>query len=358
MLSRQAIERAAAVLKRGEVVILPTDTVPGLFVRDTREGERKLLKLKGRGGKKPFTRMFGSRKQLLEAVRIESKMQELAIQRLLPGKTTLVLASARKGEGALGTRLPMDASLRTLVRRTGPLIATSANLSGQEPRDPTTIPEWLLKEVALVEEDASGDRLGPKPIASSVIDLTSERPVILRKGAVAIWTAGRRLGKTPYLAPPQELNVLFVCGGNTCRSSMAAALLRARCISPRVNIRSAGLSAAKGSQAARLARKVMREQGLSLEDHRSKELSDELAAWADLILAMTRGHLLSIRGRYAHFSDRAFLLSGFPQPWPHGRNIQDPIGGSLEIYKRTYQQIQLYIDLIWPGIEKVLTQAN
>jgi tRNA threonylcarbamoyl adenosine modification protein (Sua5/YciO/YrdC/YwlC family) len=358
MLSRQAIERAAAVLKRGELVILPTDTVPGIFVKDTPEGERRLRGLKGRGSMKPFARMFGSRKQLLEAVRIESKMQRLALERLLPGRVTLVLPSADKEEGTLGARLPMDASLRALARRTGPLIATSANLSGHQLRDPASLHPSLAAEVALVEEDASGESLDSKPIASSVIDLTSERPLILRKGACSIWTVGRRLGKTPYLAPPHELNVLFVCGGNTCRSPMAAALFRARCPSPRVNVRSAGLSAAKGSQAARLARMVMREQGLSLEEHRSEELSDELAAWADLILAMTRGHLLRIRRRYARFSDRTFLLTGFPKPWPHGRNIQDPIGGSLGIYKRTYQQIQLYIHSICPKIKKVLTQAN
>lgn len=358
MLSRQAIERAAAVLERGELVILPTDTVPGLFVKDTLEGEERLLRLKGRGSKKPFARMFGSRKQLAEMVRVRTKMQRLALKRLLPGRVTLVLPSANKEEGTLGARLPMDASLRALVRRTGPLIATSSNLSGEKLRDPANLPPKLLKEVALVEEDASQDRLDPKPIASSVIDLTHKRPAILRKGAVSIWTVKRRLGKTPYLTPPQELNVLFVCGGNTCRSPMAATFLRTRCSSPRVNIRSAGLSAARGSEAAQFAEKAMQELGLTLKDHRSRAITDELAAWADLIFAMTRSHLLRIRRLYARFADRAFLLSGFPEPWPHGRNIDDPIGGSIEIYKHTSQQIQLYIHSIYPKIEKVLTQAN
>jgi len=358
MLSRQAIERAAAVLKRGELAILPTDTVPGIFVKDTPEGERRLRGLKGRDSMKPFARMFGSRKQLAERINIQSKMQKLALERLLPGRVTLILPARKRGNEPIGVRLPMDASLRALASRTGPLIATSANLSGQELRDPATIPEWLLKEVALMEEDASQESLDSKPIASTVVDLSHKRPAILRKGACSIWTVARRLNKTPCLASPQELNVLFVCGGNTCRSPMGAALFRARCFSPRVNVRSAGLSAAKGSQAARLARMVMREQGLSLEDHRSKELSDELAAWADLILAMTRGHLLRIRRRYARFSDRTFLLTGFPKPWPHGRNIDDPIGGSPGIYKRTYRQIQLYIHSICPKIKKVLTQAN
>lgn len=356
MLSRQAIERAAVVLARGEIVILPTDTVPGLFVKDTPEGEKRLLRLKRREAKKPFARMFGSRKQILEVTSINTGIQRLALERLLPGRITLVLGE--KGKETIGVRLPLDSSLRALIRRTGPLIATSANLSGGELRDPASLPKGLLKEVALVEEDASSERLGFRPTHSTVIDLVGQRPLVLRKGAVSIWMVGRRLDNIPYLTPPQELNVLFVCGGNTCRSPMAAALFKARCTLPRVNIQSAGLSAAHGLEAARFAKKVMKEQGLSLDDHRSRVFSEELGCWADLVLAMTRRHLLHIRHEYIQLADRTFLLSGFPEPWPHGRNIEDPLGSSLKIYKRTSHQMQLYIDSICCEIGKVLSQAN
>jgi tRNA threonylcarbamoyl adenosine modification protein (Sua5/YciO/YrdC/YwlC family) len=358
MLSRKAIERAAAVLTRGEAVILPTDTVPGLFVKDTPEGEKRLHRLKRREAKRPFARMFGSRKQILEVASINTEMQRQALERLLPGRITLVLERKKREGGTIGVRLPLDSSLRALIRRTGPLIATSANLSGKQMQDPASLPKELLEEVALVEGDVSWELPKFMPTHSTVIDVVGQRPLVLRKGAVSIWMVGRRLDNIPYLVPPQELNVLFVCGGNTCRSPMASALFKARCRLPRVNVQSAGLSAAHGLEAARFAKKAMKEQGLSLADHRSRGFSEELGSWADLILAMTRRHLLRIRHEYTPLADRTFLLSGFPEPWPHGRNIEDPLGNSFQIYKRTSQEMQPYIHSICRQIGKVLSQAN
>lgn len=354
MLSQQAIERARVVLARGEAAILPTDTVPGLFVVDTPEGEARLVELKRRERSKPLTRMFGSRRQLHQMVEIEKKVQELAVKRLLPGRVTLVL-SGRRG-GTLGVRIPGDASLRELIRKTGPLIATSANVSGEELRDPANLPAEILAGVALMEEDATSRFRSP--VASTVIDLTTKRPVVLRKGGVSLWQIERRLGVTPVLSEPEELNVLFVCGGNTCRSPMAALLFADKCGHNRMRVRSAGLSASPGAAAAANARRVMSERGLSLARHLSTRVSVDLFRWADLVLVMTRPHLIRIRNDWPQFADRTFLLSGFPALWPHGRNIADPIGGSLETYREAAAEIQLYIASICPRIRRVLSDAN
>lgn len=357
MLSKQAVERSASVLERGEMVILPTDTVPGLFAMDTPVGEESILELKRRDPARHLARMFGSRKQVLNSVKLVNKIQRLAIQRLLPGRVTMILPSkAGKGK-TLGVRLPMDSSLRALIRRTGPLIATSANISGEELRDPSALSPSLVKGVALVEEDFHPDTV-TQPLSSTVIDLTTRNPLILRKGAVSVWTVGRRLEALVHLASHLVLNVLFVCGGNTCRSPMAEALLRLKCRLDRLRVKSAGLSAPLGAQAAGHALAVMRRRGIPIDNHQSKPVSAELISWADLILVMTREHLLRIRRNYVHLSDRAFLLSGFPKPWPHGKDIVDPIGGSREIYQSTLRQMQLYIDQICPVLSKTLSGAN
>ncbi|MBD3286443.1 hypothetical protein GF359_07775 [candidate division WOR-3 bacterium] len=355
MLSRQAIERAAAVLERGEAVILPTDTVPGLFVQDTDKGEDLLRKIKERIGNKPFARMFAGKRQLSKRVTIRNKLQAKAVSTLLPGKVTLILPSGRRKETFIGVRIPEDSSLRALIRRTGPLIATSANLSGQALRDPVSLPQGLLSRVSLVEEDEDIRFSGFKQIHSTVIDITSSRRVVVkRKGAASLWEIAAKLEKNPVLEYPLGLNILFVCGGNTCRSPMAAEIFTALCGNERIEVRSAGLSVSYGSEASVSADRIMVERGLSLSGHRASPLNGNLLYWADLVLVMTRSHFLRIRNRYPQAKDITYLMSGFPASWPYGRNIKDPIGMPVSVYRETADVLERYCRKICSQISKVL----
>lgn len=81
--------------------------------------------------------------------------------------------------------------------------------------------------------------------------------------------------------------VLFVCTGNTCRSSMAAALAKAMLKGEQVEVLSAGTSAEDGFPASTEAIRVMAEEGIDLHGHRTRRLSREMAEKADLILTMT-----------------------------------------------------------------------
>ena len=164
------------------------------------------------------------------------------------------------------------------------------------------------------------------------------------------------------------IDVLFVCTGNTCRSPMAAALLASRLAARGARdarVHSAG-TLAWGGAATRHASAVLREHhGLDLSDHRSRQLTPELVADADLVLAMTRNHLGAVVARDPGALRRAFLVGEIvrlgravgprapaqpvdewvaavaarrPGEGPPGHaadEVGDPVNDGLEVYRAT-----------------------
>lgn len=138
-----------------------------------------------------------------------------------------------------------------------------------------------------------------------------------------------------------QLDVLFVCSGNTCRSPLAAAFFRKALqgrqgVGP-VEVGSAGLSALDGEPASRQAREVAREWGLDLEAHRSRRASRELLAGARLILTMTADHKRRVLEMAPEATGRVFTLgeyAGTPG------DVEDPFGLDLERYRATARQLE------------------
>ncbi len=128
--------------------------------------------------------------------------------------------------------------------------------------------------------------------------------------------------------------ILFVCSGNICRSPMAEALMNDRLPSTSAwRAASAGTSAIEGIPASPEAVAALAELGIDMTGHRSRRLTPARIEQATLIVAMTSHHRDIVLGLAPGATPRTCLLGDF-DPDRRQQDIGDPIGGSLQVYRR------------------------
>jgi len=172
-----ALEAAAAALRGGEAIVLPTDTVYGLAALP--EFVDRLYALKGRPDSMPIAVLVASMDQARTLVRVPVAAERVA-DAFWPGPLTLVLETL-DGRSTLGVRCPDHPFVRDLARRVGALSTTSANRHGEvTPPTATEAAASLAGEVALVID--GGPRDG---VASTVVDACDETLTILRDGPIS-----------------------------------------------------------------------------------------------------------------------------------------------------------------------------
>ena len=198
--TRSALARAAACLRDGGLVALPTETVYGLGARA--DDPRAVARIYAAKGRPRFNPLIAHVPDTAAARRIATfdTRAELLARAFWPGPLTLVLpargagtcAAARAGLDSVGVRVPAHRIARALLARVGvPIAAPSANPSGKlSPTRALDVARALGPRVDLVLDG------GPCPVGveSTIVDLTGPRARLLRPGGVPVEAIAAAIG--------------------------------------------------------------------------------------------------------------------------------------------------------------------
>ena len=355
---RRALRRRVAeLLGAGRLVALPTETVYGIAARaDHPAALAALRQLKaGTAGagqaaaraERPFTWHVASA-TALESFEHQLPLARRLAERFWPGPLTMVLEGVPPGleavaqAGWTGLRQVAQATtLGLLADLDFPVVATSANLAGEEPlTDAGAVAEAFGSGLDLVV-DGGPCRLAQ---ASTVLALGPGRFEVLRQGIL----------EGASLRSAAGLSLTFVCTGNTCRSPMAESLARLR-LAERLGLRvagktgaeldtelanfgfslsSAGVFASSGAPPASQGLEVLAEFGAPPPPGGSTPARAEDLAQRDHVFCLTRSHLESLRLLLPPRAGEHIQLLD-----PEGADIADPVGGSVAVYRACASRI-------------------
>ena len=185
----QSVTATVDAVRRGEVVVIPTDTVYGIGADAfDPEAVAAVLNAKGRGRDMPPPVLIPDVRTVDGLARAVPEWARRLVSALWPGPLTLVLLAQPSlhwdlGEtaGTVALRMPDDEIALEVLRETGPLAVTSANRTGEPAATTVTDAAVQLGPAVSVYLDG-GPRTSQEP--STIIDCTGEHPVVLRLGAI------------------------------------------------------------------------------------------------------------------------------------------------------------------------------
>jgi L-threonylcarbamoyladenylate synthase len=183
------VQAALEAVRRGDLIVLPTDTVYGIGADAfSPQAVTQLLAAKGRGRDMPVPVLIGAWRTARALTDFLSEPAEMLISAFWPGALTVVVKQGSglawdlgDSEGTVALRMPLHDVAIDLLQETGPLAVSSANRSGNPA--PTTVEDARNQLGATVEVylDA-GPTSGAIP--STIVDVTGAQPRLLREGVI------------------------------------------------------------------------------------------------------------------------------------------------------------------------------
>lgn len=200
--AKEGLDDAVSLIKNGELVVFPTETVYGLGANAyDAAAVKKIFEAKGRPQDNPLIVHISRVEEVREIARDIPDVFFTLAERFMPGALTVVLPRSERipdivtaGGDTVAVRMPDNAFARELIARSFPLAAPSANRSKHvSPTSAKHVYDDLKGKVPLILD---GGECGVG-IESTVLDLTSGSPVILRPGAVTAEMLAPYLGVAP-----------------------------------------------------------------------------------------------------------------------------------------------------------------
>jgi len=185
------IKTASDTVKLGGLIVYPTDTLYGLGCDPFNiEAVKRIFKVKGEERKKPLPILASNIQQVKKIAYLPKEVEKVA-KRFWPGPLTIVVPKKPAlpdivtcDTDSVGVRVPKHDSALQLIRLSGGLlVGTSANRTGEKP--PKTAQEAVQQLGEEIDIILDG---GPAPlgVSSTVVDFTSVKPKLVRKGPIKL----------------------------------------------------------------------------------------------------------------------------------------------------------------------------